>query len=86
VIPLTGTLAGVAGPVPLELDLDNSVGLGLMLGADYAIDENWHLNISARWIDIDTEATFISSLGDTISVDNVEIDPLVWQLNIDYKF
>lgn len=83
---LTGTLAGAAGPVPLELDLDNSVGLGLLVGADFALDDKWHINASVRWIDINTDATFTSALGDTITVGNVEIDPLVWQLNVGYTF
>ncbi len=83
---LTGTLAGAAGPVPLELDVDDSIGLGLMLGLDYVLDQKWHVNASVRWIDIDTDATFTSALGDTISVGKIEIDPLVWQVNIGYTF
>lgn len=83
---LTGTLAGASGPVPMKLKLDDSVGLALQVGADYALNENWHVNASVRWIDIDTDATFTSALGDTITVDNVEIDPWVYQVNIGYKF
>lgn len=83
---LTGNLANAGGPVPLDLDLDNSLGLAVQVGADYAINEKWHINASLRWIDISTDATFTSSLGDTITVDNVDIDPLVWQLNFGYKF
>ncbi|NHN39602.1 outer membrane beta-barrel protein [Pseudomaricurvus alcaniphilus] len=83
---LTGTLAGASGPVPMKLKLDNSLGLALQLGADYSLDKNWHLNASVRWIDINTDATFNSALGKTITVDDVEIDPWVYQVNIGYKF
>ena len=83
---LTGTLAGVAGPVPLELEVDDSFGIALQVGADYALNDNWHVNATVRWIDIDTEAEFTSALGSTITVDDVQIDPMVYQLNIGYKF
>ncbi len=83
---LTGDLAGAGGPVPLELDADNSFGVAFQLGADLSVNDNWHVNASIRWIDIETDATFTSALGDTITVDNIEIDPLVWQINLGYKF
>lgn len=83
---LTGTLAGASGPVPLDLELDDSVGVAVQIGADYSINKNWLLNASVRWIDINTDATFKSSLGETIAVDDVEIDPWVYQINIGYKF
>ncbi len=53
---------------------------------DYALTERWHLNASVRWIDIDTEAEITSALGTTITVDDLEIDPWVYQLNIGYRF
>lgn len=83
---LTGTLAGAAGPVPLDLSLDSSWGLALQAGVDYMVDTKWHVNASVRWIDINTDATFKSSLGDTITVKNVQIDPWVFQLNVGYTF
>jgi len=83
---LTGTLAGVAGPVPLDLDLDDSVGIAIQFGVDYRINQHWQVNAALRWIDINTDATFSSALGKTITVDDVEIDPLVFQLNVGYHF
>lgn len=74
------------GPVPMELKLDNSWGLAAQLGVDVALNENWQVNASVRWIDIDTEAEISSALGSTITIDDVEIDPYVYQLNIGYKF
>ena len=83
---LTGVLASATGPVPLDLELKNSTGLALQVGADYALNEKWHVNASIRWIDIETKATFSSGGTDIIVVDNVQLDPWVYQLNVGYKF
>ena len=84
---LTGVLAGASGPVPLDLKLDDSWGIALQVGVDYAVNEKWHVNASVRWIDIETDAKFTNDdLGTVITVDNVEIDPMVYQLNIGYTF
>ena len=77
----------LTGPVPLGLELDDSWGLAAQIGVDIAINDNWHINGAVRWIDIDTEAEISSALSDqTITVDNVEIDPFVYQLTVGYKF
>ncbi|MCK9503155.1 MAG: outer membrane beta-barrel protein [Porticoccaceae bacterium] len=82
----TGGLAGLDGPLPMSLDLDDSWGVAAQMGVDFAINSNWHVNASVRWIDIETEATFSAGGATIISVENVEIDPWVYQLNIGYKF
>lgn len=82
-----GALAGVGGPLPMGLELDDSVGLAAQAGVDVALGQSWHINASVRWIDIDTDATFKAENGATIiTVDNVEIDPWVYQVNIGYTF
>lgn len=83
---VTGTSVGLPSPVPLDLELDNSLGLAFQAGVDVALDEKWFLNASVRWIDIDTEAKITSALGTTVTVDNIEIDPLVYQVNVGYRF
>ena len=84
---LAGELAGVGGPIPMKLKLEDSWGLAAQLGVDIALNERWHLNASVRWIDIETEASFrASGIGRVISVDNVDIDPWVYQINIGYRF
>lgn len=86
---LTGVLADAGGPVPLELELDDSVGLALQAGVDVMLDDKWHLNASVRWIDINTDAEFTSPAlngATVITVDDVEIDPWVYQINVGYKF
>lgn len=83
---LTGTLAGANGPVDLDLELDDSVGLAAQVGFDYFINNNWYVNAAVRYIDIETDAVFESALGDTITVDNVSIDPMVYQFTFGYSF
>lgn len=88
-----GSLASLAGSLPMTLDLKNSFGVALQAGLDYQLNEKWHLNGSIRWIDIDTEARFKAKAGSAvpagttvITVDNVQIDPWVYQLNIGFRF
>lgn len=67
-----------------DLSLDNSIGLSAQLGFDYQLNSNWYFNASARWIDIDTEATFkLNGAAGKVSVD---IDPYVYSLTFGYKF
>lgn len=68
-----------------DLDLDNSWGLTAQIGADYMLNDKWFVNASARWIDIDTEATF--KVGDADGyVSDIQIDPMVYTLAVGYKF
>lgn len=67
-----------------DLSLDDSFGLSAQLGFDYVVDANWHVNVSARWIDIDTEATFdLNGIQGTV---NVDIDPMVYTVALGYRF
>ena len=78
-------LAGI--PINLELELEDSWGMAAQVGVDYSLNDKWHLNASVRWIDINTEAELsMSGVGKIITVDDVEIDPIVYQLNIGYTF
>lgn len=69
-----------------SLDLDNSWGLSVQVGADYQIDDNWSINASARYIDIDTEATFTAVGGAVPGKVSVDVDPMVYSLMLGYKF
>jgi outer membrane protein len=68
-----------------DLSLDNSFGLAAQVGADYMINDDWFINGSIRWIDIDTEASF-SLNGTEGSVNSIEIDPWVYTVSIGYRF
>ncbi len=68
-----------------DLELDGSFGLSFQVGADYQIDEKWHINASARYISIESEATF-DVAGDNIGKANVDVDPMVYSIMLGYKF
>ncbi|MCR8914340.1 outer membrane protein OmpW [Marinobacter panjinensis] len=72
-----------------KLDLDDSVGVALELGADYMLSENFGLNAAVWWIDLDTDATITALSGNTevgeITTD-VDIDPLVYMVGFTLKF
>lgn len=67
-----------------DLDLDDSIGLSLQVGFDYALNDKWLINGSARWIDIDTDATF--DLNGTAGSVSVDIDPMVYTISLGYRF
>lgn len=77
-----------SGPKELgfsNLELDSSFGLSVQLGADYELSEHWSVNASARYIDINTDATFDVG-GESIGKSTVDIDPMVYSVMLGYKF
>ncbi|MEW6997537.1 OmpW family protein [Colwelliaceae bacterium BS250] len=68
-----------------NLELDGSFGFSLQVGADYQLNEKWHINASARYIDIATDATFDVG-GDSIGSASIDVDPMVYSLMLGYKF
>ena len=68
-----------------NLQLDGSFGFAVQVGADYEIDKNWSVNISARYIDISSDATF-DVAGDSIGKATVDVDPIVYSVMLGYKF
>ncbi|MEL7449749.1 MAG: OmpW family outer membrane protein [Pseudomonadota bacterium] len=69
-----GALAGT------DLELDDSFGLALQLGADFDLNDKWFLNIDVRYIDIETDAKL-----DGADLTTVEIDPWVVGFNIGWR-
>ena len=65
----------------IELDLDDSIGLAAQVGADFALNDRWLINVDLRWINIETDATL-----DGDAVGTVEIDPWVYSINLGYRF
>ena len=52
--------------------------------AIFKIDEKWGVNAGLYWIDIDTKAAVYVN-GDKATEFDVEIDPMVYRLNVVYK-
>jgi outer membrane protein len=71
----TGPLAGA------DLDLDNSFGLALHGGLDFAVGTNKYVRLDARWIDIDTDVKVNGA-----DVGTVNIDPMVYGAAFVWKF
>lgn len=67
-----------------DLALDSSFGLALQAGADFQLNEHWHINASARYIDIATTAEF--KVGTSSGSVDVDINPMVYTLAAGYKF
>jgi outer membrane protein len=78
-------LDGLLGTGSINLDVDDSVGLAFKVGADYSINENWGLSAGIYYIDIDTTAILETENLGNIEVD-VEVDPMVYMLGVNYKF
>lgn len=84
---IAGTEVGLPSPTPLSLELESSVGLALQAGFDYKLADNMHLNAVVRWVDIETEASITNDdMGEIIHIDNITLDPWVYQINIGYTF
>ena len=73
----------LADGTSLDLDLASSWGIAGQVGIDLLIDDNWALNASAWYMDIDTDAS-VAELGG--GVGTVEIDPVVVMAGISYRF
>lgn len=73
----------------VDLDLENSVGLAVSGGLDFDLGNNWLLNASVWYIDIDTEASYSVKTGPLAGAkvkSDVSIDPWVYMLSAGYKF
>lgn len=68
-----------------NLELDGSFGLSLQIGMDYLLNDNFHINASARYIDISTDATFDVG-GQSIGKASIDVDPIVYSIMLGYKF
>lgn len=71
----TGALSGTV------LNLDPSFGLAASLGADMQIGKNWFASAVVRHIEIETDATL-----DGVDIGSVTIDPIVYGLNLGWRF
>jgi outer membrane protein len=68
-----------------DIDLDDSFGLALQLGADWTFGNRWLLNFDLRWIDIESDLTASDGVISE-EVGTVKIDPWVYSINVGYTF
>lgn len=71
-----------------SLELDDSFGLALQVGADYMLSDKWMVNAQVRYIDIDTDATVKGPTGLFVEETkvSVDVDPWVYMVGLGYKF
>ncbi len=67
-----------------DLKLDDSFGLAANVGLDYMINDQWFLNASAWYANIETEATY--KFGGAKQKTDVKINPWVFMISGGYKF
>jgi outer membrane protein len=67
-----------------SMKLSDSWGLAAQGGMDVSLGNNWLLNASVWYIDIDTQATINSPAGKVKT--DVKIDPWVYMVGVGYKF
>lgn len=65
----------------LDLDLDESVGLAANVGFDVELEDGWFANVSAWYIDLETEADV-----EGVGTFDVAIDPLVFMAGVGRTF
>lgn len=71
-----------AGSSVTNVKYENSIGPALQIGADYALDEHWMLNVDAKKLWVNSDVSFNNG---AIAAD-VDIDPVVIGLGIGYRF
>ena len=71
-----------AGSSVTSAEYDDSVGLALQAGVDYAIDDHWQMNLDVKKIWINTDVAFSNG---TIAAD-VDINPLLVGMGVGYRF
>jgi outer membrane protein len=81
---LDQTLNAILGSTQTSLDLDNSFGLSAQAGVDIPFAKNWALSFEVWYIDIDTDATVNTDVGDVHF--KTQIDPFVYHIGIAHRF
>ncbi|AVF34098.1 MULTISPECIES: outer membrane protein OmpW [Rahnella] len=75
----TGQDAGLS-----DLSVKDSWGVATQAGLDYNLNDNWLINMSVWWMDIDTEVKFKAG-GEQQNI-NTRIDPWVFMFGVGYRF
>jgi len=66
---------------PIDVSIDDSIGYALQAGVDIQLNENWLLNFDLRYINIEGDVEV-----EGVDVGTVDINPLVYGVNIGYTF
>lgn len=76
-----------------SMNIKNSFGIALQLGADIQMADNLFLNFDLRWIDIEADArlrtTTVDGAGNTVNLQSrvkADIDPWVFSTTVGFRF
>lgn len=67
-----------------DLSLKNSWGVAAQAGLDYNLNNNWLINASIWWMDIDTDVKFNAG-GQSYSI-STRLDPVTFMFGVGYRF
>ena len=67
-----------------DLDLSSSWGFAAQAGMDYNLTDNWMLNASVWWMNIETDVKFKAD-GQQQKIDT-RLDPFVFMFGVGYRF
>ena len=79
------SVEGILNVPGAKVKMDDSWGLAVQAGFDYALNDDWFLNMDIKYIQIDTTAKFKGTAVGNVEVD-VDIDPLVYGVGIGRRF
>lgn len=81
---LDDALGAILGSTTASLDLDDSFGLAAVAGMDIPFAEHWALSLAVWYVDIDTNATVSTDVGDVKF--KTDITPFVYHVGIAHRF
>jgi outer membrane protein OmpA-like peptidoglycan-associated protein len=70
-----------SGERPAGLSLGSSWGPAAVAGIDLGVTQRFFVNLSARWVDMDSKVKLNGS-----RVGDVALDPMIYSLNLGYRF
>lgn len=68
-----------------DLEVEGGLGFALQAGFDYWINENWGLNLDAKYIDLDIDAA-VTLNNSRLRANDVELDPVILGAGVAYRF
>ncbi len=78
----------VTGPLDqpgAKIKMDDSWGLAAQAGVDFAINNDWFVNLDVKYIQMETTAHFSGTTAGAAKI-NVDVDPLIWSVGIGRRF
>ena len=68
-----------------SVELDSSWGLAVQAGFDYALNQDWFINVDLKYIDIDTTARYRNTTAGSVKV-STDIDPIIFGIGVGRRF